>query len=128
MIYTKEQIDKINSLRVAEFGVKYTQDDGVVWVGTYSKKLILFSGPPALPVNASEETTNASIDAELNTQTNVLTSVLDELKLKADLTEIQPVSLLNVSSEANQFTQIDLLNLIYEELQLQTKLLKKIQQ
>jgi hypothetical protein len=34
----------------------------------------------------------------------------------------------NSSTKLNQYTQIDLLNLIYEELQIQTKLLKKIYQ
>jgi len=39
MYYTKAQIDRINSGRLAEEGKKYYQDNGLVWIGLYSKKL-----------------------------------------------------------------------------------------
>lgn len=104
MIYTKEQIDRINSLRVAEPDVKYNQDNGVVWIGTYSKKLIIYTGTPALPVNASEETTSKSIDTELNTQTALLTSFNSKdfaTSAKQDL-EITQLTLLNTNTLGNR--------------------------
>ncbi len=155
MLYTEAQIKSINTNSSAKDGETYYQDNGLVWVGTYTKKLKLVSAGTQLPVGAATETTLQSIDTELNTQTSALNSIasedfatsakqdllLAELQLKANLTETQPVSIQNSvlpsggSTEAkqdisnlNQYTQLDLLNLIYEELQQINKTLKKIYQ
>lgn len=50
MYYTKQQIDRINSGRLAENGVKYYQDNGLVWIGLYSKRLKQYIDPV---INAS---------------------------------------------------------------------------
>lgn len=81
MYYTKEQIDRINSSKLAEQGNLYYQDNGLVWIGLYSKSLQLFSGNPALPVGASTDTTLAERTTPLDTQP--ISSV--DLGVKADI-------------------------------------------
>ena len=162
MLYTEAQIKSINTNSSAKNGETYHQDNGLVWVGTYTKKLRLVSAGTQLPVGATTEVTllevnNELIDqnAELNTQTGILNSIaskdfatsakqdllLTELQLKAKLTDIQPVSIESSTlpnggstevkqaiSNLNEYTQLELLSLMYEELQLINKTLKKIYQ
>lgn len=71
-----------------------------------------------LPENASTESMQEAL--------------LEELKLKPNSSDVQNVAIVSNTNEQNvtinQNNQIELLTLIYEELQLQTKLLKKIYQ
>ncbi len=155
MTYTREEISRINSGKLASPGKRYIQDNGYIYEGTNQKTLELISGTTPLAPDAATETSLQDINSELDTQTSTLNSIdskdfatsakqdllLAELQLKANLNEVQPVSIQNLvlpyggSTEAkqdisnlNQYNQIELLTLIYEELQLQTKLLKKIYQ
>ena len=84
IFYTEDQINIINSGSFAKDGEYYYQDNGLIWIGTYNKKLKLISAPSTLPIGASTEATLVQVNTSVN-------SVIDELKLKANLTETQPV-------------------------------------
>lgn len=91
------------------------------------QKLGLSNLDVLLSTRASEETLRLvqslinSIESKVSTEEkqDAIISTIESLK---NTTEE------NVATKQNQFTQLDLLNLIYEELQAQTKLLKKIYQ
>jgi len=71
-----------------------------------------------LPENASTEETQVEILGELKSNNN---STENQINILNQLYK-------NSSNELNQYTEITLLNLIYEELKEQTKILKKIYQ
>jgi len=102
MYYTKQQIDRINSGRLAESGVKYTQDNGLIWIGTYTKRLVLFEGNPALPIGASTDATLAERTTPLDTQP--ISSV--DLGVKADS---------SASSDTGTFSLISLFKRLLEK-------------
>jgi len=129
MAYTSQEISSINSSRSARQGELYIQDNGLVWVGTYAKTLTLRSGNPALPVGASKDATLAERTKPSDTQlvdgsahTQPISAVDLPLPTGASSETKQDISNLNL------YTQIELLNLIYEELQQINKTLKKIYQ
>lgn len=129
MTYTKSQIDRINSARLAEPGVKYTQDNGIVWVGTYSKRLELFQGSPALPIGASTDATVAERTTPNDTQPVSIATLPPNSSTETKQNEI--INLLSLETSPlniNQYNSLELLLLIYEELKEQTKILKKIYQ
>jgi len=102
MTYTKQQIDRINSGRLAEEGKIYTQDNGLVWIGLYSKRLELFEGSPALPVGASTDATLAERTTPNDTQP--VSSV--DLGVKADSA---------ASSDTGTFSLISLFKRLLEK-------------
>lgn len=77
MYYTKQQIDRINSARLAENGKKYYQDNGLVWIGLYSKRLKQFIDPV---INATS--TIYQINNNIpNTVTDELDSINDNIDI-----------------------------------------------
>jgi len=129
MTYTSQEISRINSSRSARQGELYIQDNRLVWVGTYAKTLTLRSGNPALPVGASKDSTVAERTKPSDTQlvdgsAHIQPISVDILPLPTGgATEIK-----QDITNLNQYTQLELLNLMYEELIQINKTLKKIYQ
>lgn len=129
MAYTSQEITRINSSRTASPGEKYVQDNGIVWIGTYNKTLKLFQGSPALPVGASTDATLAERTTPLDTQPVSIAILPPNSSTETKQDEIIDLLSLETSPlNINQYNSIELLSLIYEELQKQTKLLTKIYQ
>ena len=68
MFYTKEQINTINSKRIAVPNARYYQDNGIVWLGTNTKTLIIIEGIAPLPIGAATENTLLDVTTPLDVQ------------------------------------------------------------
>jgi hypothetical protein len=117
MYYTSQQISKINSSKSAIQGKKYYQNNGLIWIGLYSKTLKQFNDPE---INAQsvvyqiENNEPFTVTEELDSLNNNLNIVngnkvftydisknLTQIKVYSDITLTDLLSTKNLTYDVN---------------------------